>query len=79
MSETTCNHKNTKTGEPRAYAGKGVAVYPYTHQNPAASGGIVVRVTCMDCGRSRLENRNGRHVEEGPWRYPEKKTKGTSP
>jgi hypothetical protein len=70
MSE--CRHERTKTGEPRSYTGS-VAIYSswrgrwLTEQNRAAHGGIAVTITCLDCGATRQENRNGRHVEMGPW------------
>lgn len=67
-----CKHKRTKTGEPRGYTGS-VAIYSpgrrmwLSEENRAAHGGICVTITCLDCGATRQENRNGRHVEEGPW------------
>lgn len=70
MTHTECKHERTTEGEPMAYMG-GVAVAPYTHQEPRASGGITIRVTCLDCKRSRLENHNGRFAEVGPWHLPE--------
>lgn len=62
----SCTHEVVITGAVRGYTG-GVAVHPYTHQNPRAHGGIEVRETCDRCGATRRTLTNGRHEEVGPW------------
>lgn len=68
---TKCNHKNTTESEPFAYTG-GVAVHPYTQQEPRAAGGICYRETCAQCKATRLVNQNRRWREYSPWRRAER-------
>ena len=35
-------------------------------ENPAAHGNICISQTCS-CGATRRINKNGRHIERGPW------------
>lgn len=42
-----------------------VSVEPYTHENRAAHGNVVVTEECEECGGRREVNVNGRHVEYG--------------
>lgn len=44
-----------------------VAVAPYTEENPAAHGGTCHVEQCEQCSARRVVNRNGSHVEFGPW------------
>jgi hypothetical protein len=59
-------HETITEGRAECYMG-GVAVHPYTHQNPAAAGGVSVLQTCTGCGAQRRVNVNGSHVERAPW------------
>lgn len=61
-----CTHDETTTIHETGYTG-GVAVHPYTLQNPAASGGIRLLVECTACGARRSENHNGQYMEVSPW------------
>ena len=54
-----------KTSRTGGYA-YGVAIYPYTHQEPAAAGGICTVDVCA-CGARRYTNSNGRYHESSPW------------
>lgn len=61
----TCKHRRATS-----------KIYAFTEpvkpqQNKAAHGGICYVTTCPDCGKTRRENRNGQHVERGPWKYEE--------
>jgi hypothetical protein len=63
---THCKHQNTTCGTERCYTG-GVAVPPYTNENPASHGGIAYDQTCATCGATRTVNANGNHTEVSPW------------
>jgi len=62
----SCLHASTRDGDHWGYTA-GVAVRPYTDEHRAAHGGVTLTVTCLGCGMSRQENRNGGHVERGTW------------
>lgn len=57
-----CPHLATRDVRTRCYTGS-VA----REENRAAHGNICVTVECIGCGAARLELRNGRHEELGPW------------
>lgn len=56
----------TREIDERPYTGS-VAVHPYTDENPAAHGNIVVTEECCACGAHRQVAQNWRHVEYSPW------------
>lgn len=56
----TCAHEQKTDLRTRCFAGA-------LGDNRAAHGGITVTVECNACGARRDENRNGKHVEVGPW------------
>lgn len=64
---TACQHppEARTDGPPLPYFGP--VAWPRDDEWPPAHGGHCVTVTCDRCGRRRRENRNGRHVEPGPW------------
>lgn len=63
----TCRHVLARVVRERCYSG---AVS--RDENRAAHGGICQVLECAKCGATRLVNRNGGHVERGPWFAPAK-------
>lgn len=63
----SCKHLKIRLAQERSFSG-GVA----RDENRAAHGGICQVWECPDCGAFRLLNRNGHHVERGPWFVPGK-------
>lgn len=61
-----CSHAEQRLIATWPYAG-GVAVHPYTEENPAAHGGVCDVHECLACGARRRRNVNGRHSEVSPW------------
>lgn len=62
MTTMTCKHDRTRETGTYGYSGP-VA----REENRAAHGGVCASEECLDCGSRRTSNRNGWHVEEGPW------------
>ena len=58
-----CEHAHTVDVSERCYTGSVAG----GDENRAAHGGICVEVECSRCGARRSENRNGGHIECGPW------------
>jgi len=61
----SCTHTSTTDIATRCFTSS--VAWPHSDEDPAAHGGVCVEVECDACGARRRENRNGRHVELGPW------------
>lgn len=64
MKTITHRHRVDRKDDPRCYTGSVAGRYGI--ENRAAHGNIRVREYCL-CGAYRDTNRNGWHLEYGPW------------
>lgn len=74
MTTTVHTHAPARQTRDRCYT-ETVSVAPYTDECRAAHGGVTYDEICA-CGVARAVNVNGAHVEEGPWRAPERRFVG---
>lgn len=62
-----CRHTDTTYGPDKPFTDS-VATKGRTDANRAAHGGTSYTETCMQCGKMRDINQNGRHLEYSAWR-----------